>query len=138
MRHGMLKFYKRNPSSYTPLNETDPQFNKNRRSLTLSSNMQFNYAQISKFSIRDAENYKRYESWLNEICGVLEKFMDMPPPNSRKLLEKKNLLSKLNYIAPYVSDLKTAKFFVNNYEDIYRLFTEPAAHLLDEWFQSDW
>lgn len=28
MRHGMLKFYTRNPSSYTPLAQNDPQYDK--------------------------------------------------------------------------------------------------------------
>ncbi len=50
MRHGMLKFYLRNPSSYTPLLSTDPQWEKNRTSLTLSSDSRFNAQQIAKFS----------------------------------------------------------------------------------------
>ena len=138
MRHGMLKFYKRNPSSYTPLLENDPQYTKDRRSLTLSSDLKFNFDQIAKFSQRDAKNYALYENWLAEICNVLENFMDLPPPDARKLLSKTNIFSKINYLRPYVSDIKTAKFLINNYEDIYRLFTEPAAYLLNEWFESDW
>ncbi len=50
MRHGMLKFYLRNPSSYTPLLESDPQWRKDRTSLTLSSDSKFNAEQIAKFS----------------------------------------------------------------------------------------
>jgi phytoene dehydrogenase-like protein len=137
MRHGILKFYKRNPSSYTPLLENDRQFTNTRRSLTLSSDLNFNCEQIEKFSKKDAQNYGLYEHWLAEICSLLEKFIDMPPP-SRKLLSKKNLLSKINYLNSYLSDMKTFKYLSTNYEDIYRLFTEPAANLLDEWFESDW
>lgn len=52
-RHG-LKLYMRNPSSYTPLLESywKP---GGARSLTLSNDMDFNRAQISKFSTRDAQ-----------------------------------------------------------------------------------
>lgn len=52
MRHGMLKFHLRNPSSYTPLLDTDPQWRKDRTSLTLSSDHIFNRQQISKFSTK--------------------------------------------------------------------------------------
>lgn len=102
MRHGKLKFYKRNPSSYTPLHESDPQYTKHRRSLTLSSDLKFNQSQIEKFSKKDARNFSLYEHWLAEICNILEKFIDMSPP-SRKLLSEKNLFSKINYLRPYLS-----------------------------------
>ena len=52
-RHG-LKLYLRDPSSYTPMS-TDYWKSKQTRSLTLSSDINFNRAQISKFSQRDAE-----------------------------------------------------------------------------------
>lgn len=52
MRHGMLKFYLRNPSSYTPLLDTDPQWRKDRTSLTLSADHTFNEQQIAKFSAK--------------------------------------------------------------------------------------
>lgn len=137
MRHGILKFYTRDPSSYTPLLDTDPQYSKKSTSLTLSSNSQFNFEQISKFSVKDAHNYEKYENWLNRICSVLEDYMDKPPVDSKALQSKKNVLSKLKYLMNYMPNMETAKFFANNYEDLYRLFTEPAANLLDEWFESD-
>ena len=136
MRHGMLKFYKRDPSSYTPILETDPQF-KLSRSLTLSADSKFNHAQIGKFSKKDAQNYEKYENWLFDICSVLENYMDMAPPDAKIIKQKGNLLNKIKYLRSYVKDFKTAKFFAHNYEDIYRLFAEPASYLLDEWFESD-
>ncbi len=33
--------------------------------------------------------------------------------------------------------MKTLSFFGQHYQDIYRLMTEPAANMLDEWFESD-
>ena len=137
MRHGKLKFYLRNPSSYTPLLATDPQYSKNSTSLTLSSNSTFNEQQIAKFSTKDAATYEKYENWLNQICDGLEVYMDKAPPNLNILKQKTNIISKLMYLKSYVSDVKTLKFFANHYEDIYRLLTEPAANLLDEWFESD-
>lgn len=135
MRHGILKFYTRNPSSYTPLLESDPQFKKST-SLILSSNTGFNYEQISKFSVRDAKNFEKYEYWLNNVCEFLQPFMDKSPPNTH-VIKNASTISKLKYLKKYVPDLKTAKFFAYNFDDIYRLFTEPAANLLNEWFESD-
>lgn len=137
MRHNMLKFYLRNPSSYTPLLDTDPQWRKDRTSLTLSADPKFNTQQIAKFSLKDAENYEKYEDWLQEICNGLEGYMDLPPPSIKSFHQQKSTLSKLKYIKSYINDMKQAKFFGHNYEDIYRLMTEPASNLLDEWFESD-
>ena len=136
MRHGMLKFHTRNPSSYTPLLETDPQYSQNSKSLTLSADSEFNIKEISKFSIRDAQKYEKYEDWLNSICSVLEKFMDKPPPSQSVLKSKRSIISKINYLRSFC-DLGTAKFLAYNYEDIYRLFTEPASNILNEWFESN-
>jgi phytoene dehydrogenase-like protein len=135
MRHGILKFYTRNPSSYTPLLESDPQYKK-ARSLTLSSDLAYNKSQILKFSKEDAKNYGNYEDWLNEICSLLEPFIDNPCFDPKQL-DRKNLLKKINYARSYISSIKTAKSFINNYKDIYRLFTESAANILDDWFESD-
>ena len=52
--------------------ETDPQYGPQKTSLTLSSDAKFNKQQIAKFSIKDAENYEKYEDWLNQIVSVLE------------------------------------------------------------------
>lgn len=63
MRHGILKFYMRDPSSYTPLLESDPQYTPSSRSLTLSSKHSFNCEQIARFSKKDAQQYELYEKW---------------------------------------------------------------------------
>ncbi|RNA16878.1 pyridine nucleotide-disulfide oxidoreductase domain-containing 2 [Brachionus plicatilis] len=135
MRHGILKFYTRNPSSYTPLLPTDSQYTKST-SLTLSSNSKFNYEQIAQFSPKDAQNFQRYETWLNNVCEYLEPFMDKAPP-SAQFIKNSSTVTKLRYLKKYVPDLKTAKFFAHNFDDLYRLFSEPAANLLNEWFESD-
>lgn len=136
MRHGMLKFYTRDPSSYTPLIETDPQYSVNRTSLTLSSDSDFNRKQIAKFSQLDSINYEKYEHWLNNICEILEPSLDLSPP-SYQTFSNKNLIGKIKYLKSYLKDYKTSKKLISQSEDIYRLFAEPAANLLDEWFESD-
>jgi phytoene dehydrogenase-like protein len=135
MRHGTLRFYTRNPSSYTPLVESDRQYQK-ATSLTLSPEKSFNKSQISKFSKEDAKNFEKYEDWLTEICTLLEPFIDNPCFDSKKL-DQRNLFKRLNYARSYISSIKTAKSFIRNYQDIYRLFTESAANILNDWFESD-
>lgn len=71
-----------------------------------------------------------------DICDLIEKFLDKPPISWDKV-RGKSLLKKYKYIREYVSDMKMAQGISENYEGIYRLFTESAAGLLDEWFESD-
>ena len=68
-QHG-LKYYFRDPSSYTPIKNP---INPNKKSLLLSSeNHQFNFEQIARFSKKDAENLHHYETWLNKICKSID------------------------------------------------------------------
>lgn len=137
MRHNMLKFHIRDPSSYTPLLESDPQYSSKSRSLTLSANADFNRKEISKFSKQDAEAYENYEEWLNGICSVLEEFIDKEPISQRELDARKSVFSKLSYLKSNLPNRQNLKFMSKNYEHVYRLFTQPAANILDEWFESD-
>lgn len=137
MRHGIIKYYTRDPSGYTPLAESDPQYGPSSRSLTLGPNAKQNFDQISRFSLSDAKKFDQYESWLNNICGVLEKFLDNPPPNLSVLQTKRNFIEKFRLLRSYLSDFEAIKFFIQNYNDVYRLFTAPAADILNEWFESD-
>ena len=67
--HG-LKYYFRDPSSYTPIKKPA---NANQRSLLLSSSdNRFNAEQIARFSKKDAQNFHRYEEWLSKICRALD------------------------------------------------------------------
>lgn len=73
---------------------------------------------------------------LGDICDLIENFLDKPPISWDKV-RNKSLLKKYKYIREYVNDMKTARGLGQNYENMYRLFTESAAGLLDEWFESD-
>lgn len=140
MRHGVLKFHKRDPSSYTPLLHTDYQYNPKCRSLLLGPHAEKNYNEIKKFSNHDATKYADYENWLYEICSVLEPIMDNGPPDLKILKQKGNSIKKLKYLFSYAKSLltlDTANKMSENVDDIYRLFAAPASDLLNEWFESD-
>ena len=140
MRHGKLKFHKRDPSSYTPLLESDYQYTKNSRSLLLGPHADKNHSEIAKFSKNDANNFAKYENWLYDICSVLEPMMDYGPPDLKILKEKRSSFYKLKYLFSYAKSLlslKSANKLGENLDDIYRLFAAPASDLLNEWFESD-
>lgn len=67
--HG-LKYYFRDPSSYTPIKHP---VNEKQRSLLLSStDHHFNAEQIGRFSKKDAANYQKYEDWLTKHCRAID------------------------------------------------------------------
>ncbi|KAK9136349.1 hypothetical protein Syun_015679 [Stephania yunnanensis] len=72
-RHG-LKLLKRNPSSFTPCLDG--------RYLLLGPDSALNHSEISKFSVRDADAYPRYENQLEKFCELMESVLDSPPPES--------------------------------------------------------
>lgn len=119
----------------------------------MSSDAKFNRQQIAKFSSKDAENFEKYEEWLNRIVSILEGlhfcsrdfmknnkvsfsligFLDKAPPSLKIFKEKENLISKWRYLKSHFDSYEQAKALALNYENIYRLMTEPAVNLLDEW-----
>ena len=66
--HG-LKYYFRDPSSYTPVKS--PKSGQPRSLLLSSTDGQFNAEQIGRFSRKDAENYHKYEDWLTNLCRAI-------------------------------------------------------------------
>ncbi len=68
-----LRLLRRSPSSFTPLLDG--------RSLTLGANAAANYEQIRQFSAHDAEQYPRYEGFLDRVAQALEPMLDVSPPD---------------------------------------------------------
>src|SRR5258707_175696 len=68
-----LEILERNPSSFTPFPD--------RRYLLLGPDAALNHREISKFSVRDAEAYPRYEAMLERVANVIEPTLAMTPPN---------------------------------------------------------
>jgi phytoene dehydrogenase-like protein len=67
-----LKFYFRNPSSFTPLHEG--------RYLFMGPDAAQTHAEIAKFSRRDAQNYPKYEEHLEKLTQFFQPLLDAPPP----------------------------------------------------------
>jgi phytoene dehydrogenase-like protein len=86
-------------------------------------------AEIAKFSKKDAEAYPKYEAYLEKFAIVVEKLLlvtppEFPPspwdlPEYLKLLGVMRGLSKSEIVG------------------LVKIFTQSAADLLDEWFESE-
>lgn len=111
-----LRLYKRDPASFTPTKE------KNKY-LLLGGSEEFNHKEISKFSKKDAENFKEYEDKLNEIVGMISPFIDNEPS-----------LKLRGLAGAYFSARKSVK---SSMPELYQMMTAPASTILDQYFESD-
>ncbi|KAJ9583311.1 hypothetical protein L9F63_022328, partial [Diploptera punctata] len=137
-KHG-LKVYPRNPSSYTPLIETEWQKGK-PRSLTLGKDEENNWKQIAGFSIKDAESYKRYEKQLERIVNSIDPLLDTSVSEIMELFEAKGFWNKFLAFRRNPQLLKAVKSLGSLGADIsvlYEFFTSPATHILSRWFESE-
>jgi phytoene dehydrogenase-like protein len=86
-------------------------------------------AEIAKFSAKDAEAYPKYEAYLEKLAIVVESLLLVTPPEFPpgpgdlfdyfRLLGKMRGLSKTEIVG------------------MVKIFTQSAADLLDEWFESE-
>lgn len=127
--HG-FKYLPRNPSSFTPSAVDGPLEGKY---LLLGEDEQSNWASIAQFSRRDADAFPAYEAFLGKVREVVTPLLDAPPPDLSQggLREKMRTLRQLEQLARV--SLKNREVLVPFYE----LFTAPAAHILDRWFESE-
>jgi phytoene dehydrogenase-like protein len=112
----------RNPSSFTPFPDG--------RYLMLGPDKDMVHREISKFSLKDAANYPRYEAVLTEIAEVLEPMMTMIPPNPGKL-------SFQDFWTWGSFGLRNFPKVKGNWSEIFRLLTGAGTDLLDAWFESE-
>ena len=87
-------------------------------------------AEIARFSRRDAEVYPAYEEQLERLARVVESLLlvtppPFPPRGFFDYVEYLKLAGKLRGLA--AKDLTA----------LVKIFTQSAAELLDEWFESD-
>ena len=85
--------------------------------------------EIAKFSKRDAEAYPAFEAQLERLAQVVEGLLLTTPPNFpprglADLIEYVKLAGRLRKMAP--ADMVA----------LVKIFTQSAAELLDEWFES--
>lgn len=86
-------------------------------------------AEIAKFSAKDAGAYPKYEAWLERLAVVVESLLlvtppELPPRKPSDFIEYLKLLGKIR-------GLSRAEI-----TGLVKIFTQSAADLLDEWFES--
>jgi len=120
-KHG-FEMLPRSPSSFTPFPDG--------RHLLLGPDRDLVRREISKFSLKDADNYPRYEAAIEEIAAVLEPLMAMVPPNPGKVgLE--DLWAYGRFGLRHRGTLKS------KWQDIVRVLAGSGTDLLDRWFESE-
>jgi phytoene dehydrogenase-like protein len=112
----------RSPSSFTPF--------PNRTHLLLGPDKEMNRREISKFSVKDAEAYPRYEAMLEEMAEILKPMMLMAPPNPGKIT--------LGDLSKYGSFLfNKRKALKRSWPELMRMLAGSATDMLREWFDSE-
>lgn len=127
-----LKILPRSPSSFTPLPDG--------RSLTMGPDPALNHREISKFSLKDAAAYPRYESLLERIAATLEPTLSEAAPDplplpegwrkiglGKKLRDGKKLLKLYGAVKELGEDLPAAV----------EILTGAARPILERWFETE-
>ncbi|KAF2290736.1 hypothetical protein GH714_015248 [Hevea brasiliensis] len=130
-RHG-FKLLKRNPSSFTPCLDG--------RYLLLGPDKELNHSEISKFSVRDADAYPRYENQLENFCKFMDPLLDSPPPESLQGVSSLNdqFKDKIQKSAFWASFLRLAlSIGQRDMVDFMGLLLSPASKVLNNWFETD-
>ncbi len=124
-----FKYLPRDPSSFTPTATADG------KSLILGSDEAANWRSIAQFSARDADAFPAYEAFLGQARELVEPLLDAAPPDpldtAASWAERRHTLATLSTLMSV--GWKHRQALVPFYE----LFTAPAAHLLDRWFESE-
>lgn len=127
-----LTILPRSPSSFTPLPDG--------RSLLMGADPSLCHREISKFSMKDALEYPRYNAFLERVAAVFEPVLSQAAPDplplpeewrrigmSKRLRDGKKLWGLYNALGELGADLPQAV----------ELLTGPARPILDRWFESD-
>jgi phytoene dehydrogenase-like protein len=116
-----FELVERNPSSFSPFLDG--------RYLLLGPDHNLNLREISKFSMRDAEAYPKYEKMLERVAAVIEPTLTMIPPNIVRpgltgLWKLWGLARSLQKMGPGMSEAL-------------EILTGAARPILDRWFESE-
>jgi phytoene dehydrogenase-like protein len=111
----------RNPSSFSPFPDG--------RYLLLGPDADLNHREISKFSVKDADTYPRYEAMLERVAGVIEPTLTMSPPDPQRPGLRD--LWKLFQLGRAVRNLGPAM------SEAMEILVGPARPILDRWFESE-
>eukprot|EP00638_Chattonella_subsalsa_P017957 CAMPEP_0117863124 /NCGR_PEP_ID=MMETSP0950-20121206/5402_1 /TAXON_ID=44440 /ORGANISM="Chattonella subsalsa, Strain CCMP2191" /LENGTH=561 /DNA_ID=CAMNT_0005713849 /DNA_START=54 /DNA_END=1737 /DNA_ORIENTATION=+ len=125
-----FKYLPRDPTSFTPTKKDSPLEGKY---LMLGSNAERNYESIAQFSEKDAMRFQEYESLLSQMSDIIQPFLDCPPPN----IFEGSIASRVQSAKNIYQITKAGMQNTSALVPLYELFTAPAKHILDRWFESD-
>jgi len=126
--HG-FQYLARSPSSFTPTLLNGPHGGK-----SLMIGGEHTTASIAQFSSADAEAFPRYEEFLNACRDVVQPLLDGPPPDVTQGGWRERLGANQRMQRAALAALRHP---AGTLPGLAELFTAPAAHILDRWFQSD-
>ncbi len=126
-----FEYLPRDPSSFTPSHPNGP---LGGRSLLLGADDATTRASIAQFSAKDADAYPRYEEFLSAAREIVQPLLDGPPPNPFSGGKRKETRATISQLAQV---LRTGMQHRQHLANIYELFTAPASHILDRWFESE-
>ncbi len=118
--HGFA-LLERNPSSFSPFPDG--------RSLLMGPDSEQTLREIAKFSLRDAENYPKYNAMLERVADVIEPTLVLRPPNLlrpglKDLWRLFRLGRAFQKLGPAMSEAV-------------EVLTGAARPILDRWFESE-
>src|SRR5207247_4899360 len=116
-----LESLERNPSSFSPLPDG--------RHLLMGPDDALNRREISKFSIKDAENYPKYEEMLLRVATVIEPTLVQVPVNL--LHPGLSGYWKLAMLGRKMQGLGTSML------EAIEILTGAARPILDRWFEAE-
>jgi phytoene dehydrogenase-like protein len=112
----------RSPSSFTPFPDG--------RYLMMGPDHAMTLREIAKFSVRDAENYPKYEAMLERVAKVIEPTLAMTAPN----LTRPGLGGMWRLLQLARSFQKLGD---NHMAEAVEILTGAARPILDRWFESE-
>lgn len=127
-----LTILRRNPSSFTPLLDG--------RSLLLGPDLAASCREIAKFSTRDAEQYPRYQRWLEAVADQLEPLLAQPAPDPLPLpahWRKIGLGKRLADLGRLTELYQAAGRLGELLPQTLELLLGAARPILERWFEAE-
>ena len=130
--HYGLSILPRNPSSFTPLLDG--------RSLLLGSDEEASRREIAKFSSQDAENYPRYNAFLERVAQVIDPVLAQAAPDPLPLPKewrKIGVTKRLRDTAKLWQLYQAMTALGEDLPEAIELMTGAARPILTRWFESE-
>lgn len=119
-KHG-FEMIPRSPSSFTPFPDG--------RYLMMGPDRNLTHQEIAKFSLRDADNFPKYEAMLTRVADFLEPLLDQTPPNPWGGVRDLYRLGRMAWSFRRLGRQIGA--------DAIEVLTGAARPILDRWFESE-